>query len=165
MCRQQQQALFDQYDFATLANEVDLFSLMTYDFASADQIGPNAPAMWIRQCVEMLLPNTSEASLRMRKRILIGMNFYGYDFVPGNMSPIRGGEYVAILKEHRPAVQWFAEAAEHFITYQTGIGTHFVYYPTLYSIEVRLQLTKGLEVGGIAIWELGQGLNYFFDLL
>lgn len=139
--------------------------MMTYDFANAEQIGPNAPATWIRQCVEMLLPNTSDTSLRMRSRLLIGLNFYGYDFVPGGMTPLRGGEYVAILKEHQPEIKWHAEAAEHFLAYQTGIGSHFVYYPTLFSIELRLQLAVHLQVGGIAIWEIGQGLNYFFDLL
>jgi spore germination protein YaaH len=54
----------------------------------------------------------------------------------------------------------------HLLTQPRVLNTrpHKVYYPTPRSLEMRLELAAK-EATGVAIWELGQGYERFFDLL
>ena len=48
------------------------------------RVGPNSPIGWIRENILQIIPEHSEK----RKKILLGLNFYGYDF--GGASGIQG---------------------------------------------------------------------------
>uniref|UniRef100_A0A9L0RW75 Chitinase domain-containing protein 1 n=2 Tax=Equus TaxID=9789 RepID=A0A9L0RW75_HORSE len=70
-----QLGMFTHKEFEQLAPVLDGFSLMTYDYPTAQQPGPNAPLSWVRACVQVLDPMS-----KWRSKILLGLNFYGMDY-------------------------------------------------------------------------------------
>uniref|UniRef100_A0A8C6JHL9 Chitinase domain-containing protein 1 n=1 Tax=Melopsittacus undulatus TaxID=13146 RepID=A0A8C6JHL9_MELUD len=134
-----QPGMFTKKEFDQLASAIDSFSLMTYDYSTPQRPGPNSPLPWVRACVQVLDPDS-----KWRNKILLGLNFYGMDYsaLGASGEPILGSRYIETLKEHKPKIVWDEQI----------------------SIQLRLELAKELGTG-ISIWELGQGLDYFYDLL
>uniref|UniRef100_A0A673X6Q3 Chitinase domain-containing protein 1 n=1 Tax=Salmo trutta TaxID=8032 RepID=A0A673X6Q3_SALTR len=133
-----QPGMFGREQFEQLAPVVDGFSLMTYDFSSG-RAGPSSPLPWLRECVLELSPNN-----QWRHKILLGLNLYGLDFSTYGAEPLLGGRFIELLKELKPRLLWDEQAEEHYFSYKR------------YTAELGT---------GISMWELGQGLDYFYDLL
>ncbi|XP_077451716.1 chitinase domain-containing protein 1 [Stigmatopora argus] len=152
--------MFGREEFEQLAPVVDAFSLMTYDYSSGLKPGPNSPLPWLKECILQLAPSTE-----WRSKILLGVNLYGVDFANQQTEPVIGREYIEILREHKPKIVWDDLASEHFFAYKKSNAVkHVVYYPSLKSLFMRIAVAKKFGIG-ISLWELGQGLDYFYDLL
>nr|XP_028961574.1 chitinase domain-containing protein 1-like [Malus domestica] len=157
---------FGPKDLQSLDDAVDGFSLMTYDFSGPNNPGPNAPLKWIHSTMQLLLGTNKNSALACK--IFLGINFYGNDFVltggPGG-GAITGRDYLSLLEKHKPELEWEKNSAEHLFFYSDDESNyHAVFYPSPMSISVRLEEARKWGCG-ISIWEIGQGLDYFFDLL
>lgn len=153
---------FGAQDLKALAADVDFFSMNTYDFSNVANPGPNAPYDWMKRCVQNLAPSRAHA-----RKILLGLNFYGNQYDQSGGHAITGGQYLEQLRLHRDTakVAWDARTQEHSIKYlAAGHNQGTIFYPSRRSIEARLELAESLGVS-VCIWEIGQGLVTFYELL
>lgn len=155
--------LFNENHFDQIWEDVTAFSLMTYDFSSYQRPGANAPLYWMKRVVEHITHKADRLEEK-RAKILLGLNFYGYDFTPNGGEAVLGETYLSLLKHVKGRLKLDEKDQENFFEVKTSTGRHFVFYPSLYSIQQRIDLARELGVN-LAIWEIGQGLDYFYDLL
>ena len=99
-------------------------------------------------------------------RVLVGLAMYGHRSGEGGApEAITGHTYVDLLREHRPKIQLDRAAREHFVRYGgAGRGRGKCFFPSLWSVSQRLRIAAA-EGAGVALWEVGQGLDYWYDLL
>lgn len=128
--------------------------------ASGAGAGPNAPLSWVRDTARDLL-GPDPASSPLAARVLLGLAFYGYD----EQDAVVGPQFLELLARFRPRLRWDKEAREHFVRYRPrGGSVRTVYFPTPASVQRRLDLAAELGTG-VGIWEVGQGLESFYDLM
>ncbi|KAI8615371.1 glycoside hydrolase superfamily [Chytriomyces sp. MP71] len=154
--------LFDHDRFDLYKKWVDGFTLVTYDFSNPINPGPNSPVEWIKDNVLRLCPEVEH-----RRKLLVALNMYGVDYADGGASSVTSETYLDLLAERKDVLrgEWKSKFAEHMITYKDEEGSeHEVWYPTVDSVKTRLQLIWELGVG-VTVWEIGQGLDYFYELL
>ena len=122
-------------------------------------------------------------------KVFLGLNFYGYrydrvasqpstakkDQAPQyEMKPIVGRDYIEFLRHNysTSVIVYDTRVNEHITVIQirtakpqpNALPETIIFYPSLKSIYERLELATKLNMG-VAIWDGGQGLDYFFDLL
>lgn len=155
---------FNSADFAAVVDQVDLFSMNSYDHYNSGQPGPVAPYKWIKGAVTALNPK-NEAQ---RAKILLGLNFYGYMYSKEGAEAVVGHAFLELMRaaEQKKSLQVTYDKAtrEHVFTVSHGSTKSVMYYPTERSLQERIQLAERLGCG-ITIWEIGQGLDHWMDLL
>ncbi|CEG68357.1 hypothetical protein RMATCC62417_04637 [Rhizopus microsporus] len=160
--------------FDVMAQYIDKFSLMTYDYSSYDPNGgPNAPIEWIMDNIEYLTNSNN------RHKLMVGLNMYAMSYlstrppeplvlktVIEKLSLPRQDELLLDDEaDENEELNWDKTSQEAWFMDidEEGIEQGVIWLPTLRSIRNRLRLAEDYGVG-IALWEVGQGLDYFYDL-
>ncbi|PHZ08143.1 glycoside hydrolase [Rhizopus microsporus ATCC 52813] len=160
--------------FNAMAQYIDKFSLMTYDYSSYDPNGgPNAPIEWIMDNIEYLTNSSN------RHKLMVGLNMYAMSYlstrppeplvlktVIEKLSLPRQDELLLDDEtDESEELNWDKTSQEAWFMDidEEGIEQGVIWMPTLRSIRNRLRLAEDYGVG-VALWEVGQGLDYFYDL-
>ncbi|MFH4974028.1 hypothetical protein AB6A40_000737 [Gnathostoma spinigerum] len=149
-------AVFTPVDFVALVDEVDYIHIMTYDYRSTARFEGIAPISWVRSNLEVLLKESPVSATKL----LMGLNFYGYEVKQNGLDAVTGDRFIELISQKNANLKWDPVAFEHFVS----VNNRLCFYPSLSSLSVRINLASRLNVG-IAIWDIGQGLNYFTELL
>ncbi|KHJ99517.1 hypothetical protein OESDEN_00498 [Oesophagostomum dentatum] len=147
--------MFTTGHFLILSQNIDYIQIMTYDYSVGDKQGV-APYDWVERSVEAVISRAKDYS----GQLMVGINHYGYEYSSKSIQALNFDKYLELLKKDENKLEWDPNSKEHYLV----TGSSKVYYPSLTSIEMRLNIARKYKTGA-AIWDFGQGLNYFTQLL
>eukprot|EP00929_Paragymnodinium_shiwhaense_P083884 TRINITY_DN44832_c0_g1_i2.p1 TRINITY_DN44832_c0_g1~~TRINITY_DN44832_c0_g1_i2.p1 ORF type:complete len:452 (-),score=103.10 TRINITY_DN44832_c0_g1_i2:119-1474(-) len=156
---------FDVEDAAAVSSYVDGVIVGTRDF-SRDEAGPSAPLPWVRASMKRLLMSGTNTAGMKPEQLLLEVPLYGRAFPEGQEGGrvILTNELAKALAKQKPKLIWDADSREHSANIIAKGARVSLAIPTLSFVAERLQLALDLGVG-VALRDLGAGLDYAFDLL
>lgn len=141
------------FDYRALGEICDQVMLMTYDeHTSGTGAGPIASAPWVEKVIKYAIGQMP------RRKVVMGIAAYGYDWNT-QTNKARGVSYsqaMSTASKHGVKVKWDDQAQVPYYSYKSGGVTRKVYFESADSLKVKLGLVNRYDIGGIAIWRLGQ---------
>lgn len=147
------------YDYEALARHADFVMIMAYDqHWPGGPPGPVAALPWVREVVEYAL---SPAGGKVpSERIVLGMAAYGYDWPLDQAEPGQSVTFADTVRRLRRAL---AENPETVVQWHEGHKSPYldysgrqIWFENAGSLSYKLQLAAEYDLGGVALWRLGQ---------
>ena len=154
--------LFDKNKFKKMAQYVDYFNIMTYDY---DQYAENnkkfyaGPISWIKETINYYVDKNDKDRNTLLKKILFGLPFHGYVYDKKDSKPVgvvNSRQFMDILEQGGETFTINYDEKE----YEYSINSEdnkIINFPLIKFIEKRLELSKELKIGGCGIWDIGNG--------
>uniref|UniRef100_A0A0N5C363 Chitinase domain-containing protein 1 n=1 Tax=Strongyloides papillosus TaxID=174720 RepID=A0A0N5C363_STREA len=151
--------IYNSEQFKMIANTVDYVNIMTYDFHGE---GMMSPKFWIEKNINYITDNLESD---VKEKILLGINYYGSIYNENGVTPILWRDFDKYMVDENSYsdIKWNEISLENYITARNK--REIIYFPTKDSLSTRFKYVEENNLGGVAIWELGQGYNYFTELL
>ena len=150
-----------------LSNYVDYFNIMTYDYLQYSNEENNnlfnAPLNWIKKTINYYVPNNNTNILQ---KILLGLPFHGYLIEKNDKrkgSILDSDKYEMFVNTIDEGLKWDEIACEHTIIGKENNKDIVAIYPTRDFFKERLKYSLDKKLGGIAIWDIGNGIENFMN--
>lgn len=135
-------------DWSALGQLADTIKIMAYDYSwSTSAAGPIAPLGWIDSVTGYA------TSVIPAAKVIVGMPFYGYDWV-GTSG--RGIDYAQAMETAKANNATITRDANFEPTYTYSNHTVFFQDATSYAKKIEILKQKYPNVGGFAHWAAGQ---------
>lgn len=139
------------YDYERLAKSVDFMVLMTYDQHNRSTgPGPVASLPWVESVLQYTLTKVP------KEKIFLGIAGYGYSWSSsGETSSVRYSEVEQAIKKGA-TVQWDDYSQTPYTVYWENGVRKEVWFENIYSLRQKISLAERYQIGGLALWSLGQ---------
>ncbi|CAD6197945.1 unnamed protein product [Caenorhabditis auriculariae] len=150
---------FSGTDFQRLTDMSTFLEIDLFGIPLDDELLEVSPYDWLYKG----LKHAENGGANM-SRVLMGTHFFGYQNTDpmnfpspdSSLGEVANKELMEKLKSGKVDIKWDADIWEHAFVHKETV----IYYPTLSSLERKFKLAEHFHVG-VAIWEYGQGLDYF----
>jgi len=149
----------DVYDYEKIKPIVDRILVMAYDeHWSGSKAGPVSSLPWGRRVAEYSVQAIGS------EKLIMGLPFYGRAW--GNYSPSRALVFTTtdgIIKDMK-VTEIRRENGVPTFDYDVNVSVK-VYYEDEYSLSVRMEMYKSMNVASIGFWRLGQETQEVWKIL
>lgn len=137
------------YDYAELGKHVDQLMIMAYDqHYTGGHPGPVASVEWVEKVVQYA---TSQIPAN---KVVLGIPNYGYDWPKSGVGKgVTYNQTMDLAATHGVSIRWESKDKVPYFSYGNG---NEVWFENRYSIKYKLDLVNKYDLGGIALWRLGQ---------
>lgn len=158
------------YDLKSLADQVDLICLMTYDeHTRYTPPGPVAGYFWTLENLEYALQSVP------KEKLSLGIPVYGYhwfagepgkDDKPSNTAASIGALAVQqLIAAYHPRIEWDAEDRSSWFYFYRDGTREWVFYTDGRTFRERYRLVEDKRLQGFCSWVLGEEDPAIWDLL
>jgi len=140
------------FDYAALGQDADFLQVMTYDQnVSGDDAGPVAGLDWMTGCIQYAVNKIPPS------KVLLGLPAYGRDWnlKTKKAKDIFWTDIPALAKSHDATISYDATTGSGFFDYEADGNKHRVWCETSQGIQVKSELVKKFDLGGVSFWALG----------
>jgi len=139
------------WDYNAMGELCDYVCIMVYDYHySGSAAGPVGPLGWLEQVVGYAL------SSMPREKIVIGIPFYGYDWVGSRGEYVSFDQALSKTKDEGAKVTFSEGDAEYTYSYDVLFAHHEVWFQGAKSAEVKASSVLASGIDKIAAWSIGQ---------